>query len=478
MSSVRRVTLTAMVTAGVTALVAVPVSIALAAPSSIIDVGDSPVAVAFSNDGQSVVVASSDGQRLDVVNLTTRAVDRIIVLPNRATDLAAHPDADRYLVASFTGSEVYDVDLSVDPPTITTIALAWAPDQIDITPSGDRAVLANRATDEVAILDLGAGTVERYVASGVDNPSPVVVVDDATAWAGAQDSAERVRITLATGATEVVAAGINNGSYFALDPDGVHAWIAHGITGDLTKWRLSDGAVTETVLRPSGQLTGLAANPVVPLLYVANLGGDVLVLDRTTASYLDPIDVTGPYRVAVSDDGATLLEVLLTGDELLVFDLVVMAEPTAPLEGVEGEPFSFSTVAIAVDGMSASVTDGALPEGVVLDPTTGDLSGEPEESGAFSATITVTGSGDEQPRTLVVQFDIDPADTNPTPTPTPTTTITPSPSPSAPTPDLGGDAAENDLAATGAAPMLPLLALGGLAVTLGLVMTRLVRVRA
>jgi DNA-binding beta-propeller fold protein YncE len=476
MTSVRRVTFTAGVVAGVVALVAVPVSIALAAPSATIGVGDSPVAVAFSNDGQSAVVASSVGEQLDVVNLTTRVVDRIIVLPNRATDLAAHPDADRYLVASFTGSEVYDVDLSTDPPTITTIALAWAPDQIDITPSGDRAVLANRATDQIAILDLDAGTVERYVASGVDNPSPVVVIDDTTAWVGAQESAERVRITLATGATEVVAAGIDDNTYFALDPDGVHAWTAHGITGDLTKWRLSDGAVTETVLLPAGQLTGLAVNPVVPLLYVANLAGDVLVLDRSTATYLAPIDVTGPYRVVVSDDGATLLVVLLTGDQLLIFDLVVMAEPTAPLEGVEGEPFSFSTVAIAVDGMSASVTDGALPEGVVLDPTTGDLSGEPEESGNFSATITVTGSGDEQPRTLVVQFDIDPADTNPTPTPT--LTITPSPSPSAPTPDLGSDGAENDLAATGAAPMLPLLALGGIAVTLGLVMTRLVRVRA
>lgn len=476
MTSVRRRALTAGVAAGVVALVAVPVSIALAAPSSTIAVGDTPVAVVFSHDGQQAVVASSIGQRLDIVDLATRVVDRTVALPNTATDIVAHPEADRYLVASFTGSAVYDVDLSTDPATITTIGLLWAPDQVDVTPSGERAVLANRATDEVAILDLDAGTVERYVATGVDNPSPVIVIDDATAWAGAEGSAERVRITLATGEIEVVASGIDDNSAFTLDPDGLHAWTAHGITGDVTKWRLSDGAVTETVLLPAGQLTGLAANPVVPFLYVANFAGDVLVLNRSTATYLDPIDVTGPYRVAVSDDGATLLAVLLTGDALLVFDLVVMAAPGSPLDGVEGEPLSFSTVAIAAAGMTASVTDGALPQGVELDPSTGDVSGEPEESGVFSATITVVGSGDGQPRTLELDFDIDAADdVNPLPSASPS--ITPSPSPSAPAPDLGGDGAENDLAATGAAPVLPLLALGGMAVALGLVVTRLVRVR-
>ncbi|MBX9472054.1 putative Ig domain-containing protein [Microcella sp.] len=476
MMSVRRKALTAGVAAGVAALVVVPVSIALAAPSSTIDVGDSPVGVVVSQDGQYAVVASSDGQRLDVVDLATRVVDRTVALPNRATDLVAHPEADRYLVASFTGSEVYDIDLSTDPASIATIDLLWAPDQVDVTPSGDRAVLANRATDEIAILDLDVGTVERYVDSGVDNPSPVIVIDDATAWAGAEGSAERVRIALATGATEIVATGIDDNSAFTLDPDGVHAWTAHGITGDLTQWRLSDGAVTETVLLASGQLTSVAANPVVPLLYVADFGGDVLVLDRSTASYLDPIDAAGPYRVAVSDDGATLLVVLLTGDVLLVFDLVVMAEPVAPLQGVEGEPFSFSTVVIDVDGMSASITDGALPQGLVLDPSTGVVSGEPEEFGTFSATITVTGSGDGQPRTLELDIEVEPADdVNPLPSASPS--ITPSPSPSGPAPDLGGDGAENDLAATGAAPVLPLLALGGMAVALGLVVTRLVRVR-
>jgi hypothetical protein len=74
--------------------------------------------------------------------------------------------------------------------------------------------------------------------------------------------------------------------------------------------------------------------------------------------------------------------------------LVTAATITAPSTGLTGTTGTVYSLPLNISGgkspITFAITDGALPAGLTLDPTTGVISGTPTGSGTYTFTVTAT----------------------------------------------------------------------------------------
>lgn len=99
----------------------------------------------------------------------------------------------------------------------------------------------------------------------------------------------------------------------------------------------------------------------------------------------------GSYTFTLTDgdeDGASQEFTLVVHGPSVVFT----DGPALTAEVVVGEPVSVELVEAAAEGMTLEVTDGVLPEGLSLDPSTGVISGETTQLG--TSTVTVADTAD------------------------------------------------------------------------------------
>jgi LPXTG-motif cell wall-anchored protein len=103
-----------------------------------------------------------------------------------------------------------------------------------------------------------------------------------------------------------------------------------------------------------------------------------------------PVGFT-PGGVAFSPDGTKAYVTSTDGGTVSVIDvdvLAVLAAPSALPTSTVGSAFSFTLpVSAGTPAATFSVSAGALPAGLSLDPATGIISGTPTTSGPFSFTI-------------------------------------------------------------------------------------------
>lgn len=118
-----------------------------------------------------------------------------------------------------------------------------------------------------------------------------------------------------------------------------------------------------------------------------------LTLDETTGAITGTPAEPGPYAFTLEAANGI-------GDPaLLEFTGVVNAAPqwidTTIAQPRVGAPFADAVFAEGTPAASYSVTAGALPKGLALNPTTGDITGTPTEAGTFAFTVTAeNGVGD------------------------------------------------------------------------------------
>ena len=156
------------------------------------------------------------------------------------------------------------------------------------------------------------------------------------------------------------------------------------------------------VVLPNGQLT-LAYSETVSGAggtdpYTFTLSGSLppdLVLDGNTGDITGTPTTAGtfPFAIVATDslgcDGPQ--------DYSLIIDPTgcppIALTPTTVLDGTQGAPYLDTVTANGGTGPYLyAVTAGALPNGLTLDPNTGDIAGTPTESGAYPFNITATDS--------------------------------------------------------------------------------------
>jgi hypothetical protein len=106
------------------------------------------------------------------------------------------------------------------------------------------------------------------------------------------------------------------------------------------------------------------------------------------------------------------------------YTIVVSAAATAPIittarlpqDAPVGTPYTQTITATGTAPITFSVTGGALPPGLTLDPDTGQISGTPTTTGTYTFTITATNSAGTDSKGFAIQVIRGLLDATPIPT--------------------------------------------------------------
>jgi hypothetical protein len=252
------------------------------------------------------------------------------------------------------------------------------------------------------------------------------------AFASGTPGGTLVSINLSTGVSTAVGALLSgatavNVNAIAIGLDGSASAIDN--TGELYTLNLASGALTPVASNGIRQLYGFAADPVTGAFYVLNSSTGVYsTINLTTAALtavgtlaLTPqnvpealqIDVNGTFWVendgtdadiwsfdpanpaGAVESGVFTVAGTQTYMESLLLNPGVAPTITssAPAASVPvSTAYSYQVTASGTAPITFSVSAGALPTGLTLDPATGVISGTPTTVGSYSYTVTATNA--------------------------------------------------------------------------------------
>ncbi|MGD9479659.1 cadherin-like beta sandwich domain-containing protein [Shinella sp. G-2] len=339
------------------------------------------------------------------------SISTITVTPT-VTDSLSTVTVNNTTVASGTAST--PIPLVVGPNTITTVVTAEDGTTKTYTTTVTRAASADAT---LSALSLSSGTLspsfatgtKTYTASVADAVASVTVTPTA-ATLGATITVNTVGVVSGGTSTAIpLAVGANVITTVVTAPDGVTT-DTYTITvtraapastdASLSGLVLSSGTLAPSFVSGTTAYTASVGNAVSTLTLtptVSALGASVAVNGNpvTSGTASTPISlvvganvitmvVTAPdgvtqqtYTVTVQRSAATIVTLTPSAGAL----------PAATKGTVYNQPL---TAAGGTAPYSYAVTAGALPAGIVLDPSTGALGGTPGASGDFSFTVTAT----------------------------------------------------------------------------------------
>lgn len=185
-------------------------------------------------------------------------------------------------------------------------------------------------------------------------------------------------------------------------------------------------AVLAALLLGTLSITGAAvADAAAMQVFVKLPAGTVIVLDVESSDSVENVRTkiqdkfgVAPEQQVLTYGGTILVDGLTLADynvqnETTIFATVPLLWTNSDLAAFKlGEPFADGVVASPGFAVPAySVGNGALPDGIVLNPATGELTGTPSTAGPFSFAITATRDA------AAISLDFAGSITDPTPAP-------------------------------------------------------------
>lgn len=347
----------------------VPLDLATGAVGLPIPVGDSPLAIAITPDGEIALVGSRDAGEVTPIDLATGVAGTPIAIESPRA-IAITPDGQTALVGSEGSSEVTPVDLA-SGASGSPVAVGIGPVAIAITPDGESAYVANYSSDSVTPIDLTTGTAAAEIPVGEAPIAIQIAPDGGTAYVLLRNAGEIVPIDLESDLPGVPI-DVGPGVYaIAISPDGAMAYVAMEATNAVTPVDLGTGTAEAPI--PVGVTpAAIAISPDGETAYTANANGD---------------DVT-PIDLASGTAGASIA----VGPRPLGIAIPPIQSPRAIFAvtpAPAGQPTRFDA--------SASTAEGALPiayewdfgDGGTLTTTAPIAEHAYARPGAYAASLTV-----------------------------------------------------------------------------------------
>lgn len=315
--------------------------------------------MAISPDGSTLAVVTD----VSVIQLDAQTGEASRVFSSLDTEFgnaAYAPNGATLWVTSPHTAVVYVIDTRRG--TVDSLPLPSSPWGVAVSPDGRTVYVSTQG--EVSVIDAGSHEVTQIAVPGVT--ADIVVSPDGR------------KLYMTTADNAVVALDIETGTIVAIV--------------DLSAVYLFD----------------LAVSPDGHWVYALDLAGSLYTVDtRTNALVAVPLVGGFAFGVAVAPDGSAVYATAAPLPDEVGYRVAVLPVPTlaggALAEGVVGSAYA-ATVVPAGEGPFAFSASG-LPDGLSIDPATGEMSGVPTRVGEATVTVTVSNSVLPAQGTYTVRID-------------------------------------------------------------------------
>jgi len=357
-----------------------------------------PTAMTMTPDGLTAYVTGFNSGLVYAINLATNVVTTAFPLTSGAFGIAINTEGSKLVVANQLDATVSIINLAtntVAPPLSAGGALA----DVIMSPSGDRAYITNRAGTTLVVV--GVDTVPGFRSTTLPNPQSGVPYSATLETTGFPDPTFSVTagalpdgLTLDPTTGEISGtpsgAGVYNFSITAANSNGSteqpFSFTVAGIPPVIATTSLPDGTVSVAY-----SSTIAATGDEAPTFAVT---AGALPAGLSLNSFTG--EVSGvPTAIGSSTFTVTATNSEGTDDQVLTIVIAGVApviSTTSLPDGTLGAPYSQVVESTGDEAPSFAVTAGALPAGLSLNPVTGEISGTPTASGAFTFTVTATNS--------------------------------------------------------------------------------------
>lgn len=376
--------------------------------------------ITTSLDGTRVYVASYDAGGLSVIDTTTGAV---LDLPGITApyDVAVNPDGTRaYITASTLKGTVAVLDTTTGS-VVAQVPAGEFPQAVAITPAGDQVWAANfgrgRSRSTVTVLSTRTNKVTTNITVGKHPTAVAFTPDGTTAYVTDADLTGKSAGTVAVidTTTRRTTATIEVGTWptaVVVSPDGTRAYVTNAGSGTLSVIDTTTSTVTDTI-EVGAWPTDVALTADATRAYVTNAeSGTVSVVDTAAGAVTDTLDVPRPRAVAVATDATRAWVTSRASDQVTVIDLDTSPTfVTSVLRPAQvAQPYT-EQVSLTGTDPRFEVIAGTLPDGLTLDPATGEITGTPTTAGESAFTLTATATVSGIPATVQADYRIrvDPA---------------------------------------------------------------------
>ena len=260
-----------------------------------IDVGDGPMAVSLSRDGQRAYVTLGPQDAVGVIDTATRTLVGKIPVGDNPTGLTQSADGTRLYVVN-TGSRSLSIIDAANGALVSEIALPNHPFGVVLQPDGRTLYVGGDYPGAVSVIDLARGTISASIAVGDSlgglalhpDGQTLYVVDSGRNELAVVDVARRVVVQrIAVGQTPVAV---------TLSRDGAKAYVSNLFGNDpVSIVDTASGVVTAKITLPGPALAqGLALTPDNATLYVALRGASgVLAINVANNAVIGIVPVGG-----------------------------------------------------------------------------------------------------------------------------------------------------------------------------------------
>ncbi len=259
---------------------------------------------------------------VQVINVSTGAVDRMIPVGSQPYLIALNTDHARALVVNYDDGTISVID-TADDTLVNTFKVEQGPTGVAFSNDGSRAYVSNAYGFQISIYDVATG--DRIVTMPAVHPSGIAAGEDGLVYALDPGDNRLLVINPATGLIDAVipAGGSFNG--IVIVPGGT-ALISSTTDGNISFVDLASRKVNASVSAGNGPY-GMAVSPDNRTVYVTNMNGNTLaVLDLSNRAITGTATVGKmPAGVALSEDGRQAYVANSGGDTISVID-------TAPLK--------------------------------------------------------------------------------------------------------------------------------------------------
>jgi YVTN family beta-propeller protein len=310
-------------------------------------VGATPQGLSVDEASDTLWVAESNGNAAVELDATTGAVLQTIPVSGPQSLVYDPVSGDVYVTRFAGSSNVYVFDAATGAQ-VTTIPSGSLPSQLAVNPAAHQVYVGNAGANSVSIIDTATQTLVSTVALPA---MPQELAVDTTSG--------------------IVYVSLANNTVARIDP--------------------TTGTIIDSFAAPGPR--GISVNSAEGYLAITSSTTPTVNLYSMTGTLLQAVPVTSSnWKVGIDLANSTIVVSALSGPSAYVLQETPVITSPAPPAGVQGTPYTFTVTASGSPTLTFSITSGALPSGLTLDPSTGVISGTPTLAGSYTFTVTASNA--------------------------------------------------------------------------------------